>query len=325
MSNMTKSQMIDAQVYELRRAMAKEPGGVWLDLLAQAIDEYRAEVAKEIEGLKGDVKSAEAAFERTDKWLKEMTGNRDELSRSNLGYSERATYWKDEHDRIAKEKHQMAKDLESMTLSKDEWKFACQANDARIGAALQELDEWKADAATSETKLEKEIEVLSGNLKQATEMYENCNSASEGLAKNFLRMTVARDEALDQVHKLRKELYEERGGKTAVQLEGENASLKEKVENLGGQVSFLKQWVLDLQGEQKVDPVGFTPITPHEFGEKFFGFDQGAPEGDKTVISWSCCGVVHNFIAPKIITPFHSYTHTAECHECGSKTTFGLV
>jgi len=48
------------------------------------------------------------------------------------------------------------------------------------------------------------------------------------------------------------------------------------------------------------------------------GVDLAAPgERDITVVRWTCCKVIHVFTPPRGVT----WTHEAECHECGSKTT----
>lgn len=52
--------------------------------------------------------------------------------------------------------------------------------------------------------------------------------------------------------------------------------------------------------------------------QKVMGVDLAAPgETDKTVLTWTCCNVTHSFTAPRGV----SWTHNAECHECGSKTS----
>lgn len=47
------------------------------------------------------------------------------------------------------------------------------------------------------------------------------------------------------------------------------------------------------------------------------GTDPGSPEGDKTVVSWVCCGKMYSFTPPKKF----NWTHDAACPSCGSRTT----
>lgn len=70
--------------------------------------EYSEAVNKELEGLRGDVRQREAAFERTDKWLKAMTANRDELFKDNLSYREQiGMYQQNERAYAVREKELM--------------------------------------------------------------------------------------------------------------------------------------------------------------------------------------------------------------------------
>jgi hypothetical protein len=133
-----------------------------------------------------------------------------------------------------------------------------------------------------------------------------------------------------QNHNLRKRLFEELGGKFAFSLDIENQKLKSEVENL-------KQELADLKANDIVD-AEFDPsacqcnsckwewhceaqkIThPTETnGYGVMGFDPGSAEGDKTVVSWTCCGKTRMFTPPKNCV----WTHDAACPDCGSVSKF---
>lgn len=279
MSDMTKSQMIDAQVYELRRAMAKEPGGVWLDLLAQAIDAYRAEVAdklnelakqefnltcelgnarREIEGLKGDVKSAEASEEHKSQALGECR--------------------------------------------------------LELIAMRHERDDWKQDAATSETKLEKAIEERDAALKELkwTEAACQCKqTAIVEIGKVLDTVRNERDGALAN-------LAEEKSFSKAMCLRGDR-HVKKIVDLSQAMKRLQAQWnIPNYMMPGSLYPAPPSASTESNDSQRTFG-DGKRPEhiaGDKTVISWLCCGLKHEFSPPK----GGYWAHEACCRSCGSKT-----
>lgn len=206
------SKAIDYRVKQLVTAIEyKGFSRTGIDAVAESIDAYRAEVAKEIEGLKGDTRSAEAAYEREKVRADGLAQEQDRWTNEQLpGWRKRVT------------DAERARDVA----------------DAYISRVEAERDDWKADAAASEAKLEK-----------ATE---------------------------------ERDAY--------------------KVQRDGAEIALRK----------------IAKLAEHPDGVVDAEFDPGAPEGDKSVITFECCGVKHTFSPPKL----GNWNHQAECQECGSLTTF---
>lgn len=116
--------------------------------IAEAIDIYRASVKAEIEGLKGDARSAEIAYE-----------NQKVLTRMDC---ERADQWKKDHDRVAAERHDFEQEVKMLRDGIPQWLSRESKTEDNLRLMTLDRDAWKADAAASEKRVDRAIEQRDG-------------------------------------------------------------------------------------------------------------------------------------------------------------------
>lgn len=239
--------------------------------LGELIMFHRDEVKKELEGLRGDVKAAESAYEaknaelvelrdiRLPEWRKRVTSTEranDDLRRTNEALArnvsterERANHaaqecelWKQNHDRVANELKALALHAGDLEQERDEWKRDAEGCDNRTETANQLIGTLKNENDSLKARLDYAL----GHQDVLRDAYEN----QKTLTRNALNES---RQHVDEHYELKK---------YAKNLEGVLADVGQRAEHW-------EKAYYAAGNTKPEDEVGFKPITPDVFRDKY--------------------------------------------------------